>query len=119
MKFSIKYILASLAIITAATAISQSTKPVTLEMWVAGTCSGCEKRIESALDVKGIIFAEYTLKEHTLEVVFKPHKISEKQIHQLVNDAGHDTKKGLASDEAYGKVDDCCKYRTHECSKDH
>ena len=68
-------------------------------------------------DVKGIIFADYNYKDHNLEVIFKPHKISEKQIHQLVNDAGHDTKKGLASDEAYGKVDDCCKYRTHDCKK--
>lgn len=119
MKFSIKYILASLAIITAASAFSQSTKPVTLEMWVAGTCKSCEKRIEAALDTKGILFADYTVKSHTLEVVYKPHKITEEKIHQLINEAGHDTKVSLASDEAYGKVDECCKYRTHECQKDH
>lgn len=118
MKFSFKYILASLAIISAAAAFAQSTKPVTLEMWVGGTCDMCEERIEKVLDVKGILFADYTLKGHSLEVIFKPHKISEDEIHALLNSVGHDTKKSPATDKQYDGIHKCCKYRDHDCSKD-
>lgn len=98
---------------------SQNTKPVTLDLWVAGTCDMCEERIEKVLDVKGILFADYTLKEHKLEVVFKPHKISEDEIHALLNSVGHDTKKSKASDAQYNAIHECCRYRDHDCSKDH
>jgi len=93
---------------------SQSTKPITTSFKVGGTCEMCKKRIERAVDVKGVKYANYNLKTHTLEITFVPSKISEEKIHELINAAGHDTEKSNASDEVYDKIHECCKYRDHK-----
>lgn len=92
---------------------AQSNKPVTTNFTVGGTCEMCKDRIERTLDVKGVKFVEYTLASHNLEITYVPSKISEDQIHKLLNGAGHDTQKSKASDEAYDNIHNCCKYRTH------
>jgi len=90
---------------------SQSTKPITTSFKVGGTCEMCKKRIERAVDVKGVKYANYDLKTHTLEITYVPSKISEEKIHELINAAGHDTEKSKASDEVYDQIHECCKYR--------
>jgi copper chaperone CopZ len=107
----------ALFFIAAIGATAQGNKPVTAEFWVAGSCKDCKVRIEKALDVKGVLFADYSYKEHTLEITYKPHVISEDEILMLVAAAGHDTEKFKAPDDSYNKIDDCCKYRDHDCSK--
>ena len=99
------------------TSLAQNNKPVTTQFRVDGTCDMCKERIEKALDVKGVLYANYTLEEHQLELVYKPHKISEDQIHKLLNAVGHDTEKSKASNEEYNAIHHCCKYRDHDCSK--
>ena len=93
---------------------AQSNKPVTVDLTVGGTCKMCKERIESTVDVKGVKFSEYTLATHNLEITYVPSKISEEQIHTMLNAAGHDTNKSKASEEQYDKIHSCCKYRTHE-----
>lgn len=100
----------------AATALfaQNSKKPVTISFHVEGVCSNCEKTIESALDAKGIIEADYNLDTNTATVTYKPTKISEEQIHKLINAKGYDTDKFKATEEEYSKVHDCCRYRELE-----
>jgi len=86
----------------------------TIEIKVDGICEMCETRIENALDVKGIKMAEWSHSTHICKIVYREDKISEDQIHHLINEAGHDTEKSKASDEAYANVHGCCKYREHE-----
>jgi len=86
-------------------------KPIETQFEVSGVCGMCEDRIESALDVKGIKMADYDLDSHQLSLVYNPKHISEEEIHQLLNAAGHDTEKSKASDAQYDTVHDCCKYR--------
>lgn len=74
----------------------------------------CEARIEKAVDVKGVKTADYDLDTHTLSIVFRADKISEEEIHKLLNAVGHDTEKSKASDEEYDQIHHCCKYREHE-----
>jgi periplasmic mercuric ion binding protein len=93
---------------------AQAKGPVTTSFWVGGVCGMCEKRIEKALDTKGVIKADYDLDNHTLTLTYNPKKISEDKIHQLLNAVGHDTEKSLASDEEYGNIHGCCKYREHD-----
>lgn len=96
------------------TSTSFGQKTVETSFWVGGVCGMCEQRIENALDVKGVKYADYDLASHTLTVAFKTKKISEEQIHKLLNAAGHDTAKSKASDEVYAKIHGCCKYREHK-----
>lgn len=101
------------------TGFSQSNKPVTISLKVGGTCEMCKKRIERAVDVKGVKYASYDLKTHTLEITYVPSKITEDKIHELLNAVGHDTEKSKASDEVYDKIHECCKYRDHGHDHEH
>lgn len=90
---------------------AQKANIETIEIQVSGICGMCEERIENALDVKGVKLADYDLTNHMCTVTFRSDKISESEIHQLLNEAGHDTEKSKATDEQYSKVHDCCQYR--------
>ena len=99
-----------------ASAFSQKANknPITATFWVAGVCGMCEKSIEAALDTKGIIKADFQLADNMLTVTYKPTKITEEQIHALINDAGYDTEKSTCTDAQYARVHGCCKYRELE-----
>jgi copper chaperone CopZ len=77
---------------------------------VSGNCDMCKKRIETALDVKGIRAASWNVETGILTVKFQPSKISEEQIMQHIADVGHDTPRIKASDKAYENLHSCCKY---------
>ena len=89
-------------------------KTVETQFWVAGVCGMCEKTIDNAIDVKGVVFADYDLTTHQIKVIYKPSKITEEKLHFLLNDAGYDTEKSTATEEQYSKVHGCCKYRSLE-----
>jgi copper chaperone CopZ len=82
------------------------------EFRAKGCCPMCEDRIVAALDVPGVRAAEWDQFEEKAMVVYKPKRISEERIQQLVADAGHDTELYTATDEAYNGLDACCLYRT-------
>ena len=91
-----------------------SKSPITTTFWVAGVCGMCEQTIEQALDVKGIISADFVLASNQLTITYKPNKISEGQIHSLLNEVGYDTEKSTCSDDQYKRVHGCCQYRELE-----
>lgn len=99
---------------------SEDGKKVELTFAVSGVCGMCEDRIEGALDVKGVILADWDMASQELTVVFMPNVIPEAKIHELLNQAGHDTAKSKATDEQYEGLHGCCKYREggagSECS---
>lgn len=92
--------------------VAQNTQEFTLE--VAGVCEMCEARIEKAVDVPGVRFADYDLESHTLTVVLKTSKVSIEELGELLNEAGHDNSISKATDEEYDRIHHCCKYREHE-----
>ena len=89
-------------------------KPITTTFWVAGVCGMCEKTIEATLDTKGVLQADFSLTNNMLTVTYKPKKITESQLHQLLNEAGYDTEKSTCTEEQYARVHGCCKYRELE-----
>ena len=112
---SIKIIFLFAVLFTAGLSVSaQGKKPVTTSFWVGGVCDMCKERIERAVDVSGVRSISYDLDHHQLTVVYLPKKITEDKLHDLLNAAGHDTSRSMASDEAYESVHGCCKYREHE-----
>jgi periplasmic mercuric ion binding protein len=106
-----KIIVIALAMLISAGAFAQN-KAEEVSFWVAGVCGMCEKTIENALDVKGVIVADYDLENHKVKVIYKPAKISVDKMHQLINAVGYDTEKSAATEEQYSKVHGCCKYRS-------
>ena len=82
------------------------------EFTAKGCCPMCEDRIVAALDVPGVRAVEWDQFEEKAVVAYKPKKISEERIQQLVADAGHDTDLYTATDEAYNGLEACCLYRT-------
>lgn len=95
----------------ALSSLSYAQKKGEIEFQVSGVCGMCETRIEKALDVPGVIMAEWDVETKKAKVAYKTEVISEEQIHQLIANVGHDTEKIKATDEAYANVHGCCKYR--------
>lgn len=85
---------------------------VKCEFVAKGCCPMCEERIVEALDVPGVRAVEWDQFEERATVVYKPKKISEEHIQELVAQAGHDTELFTASDEVYNGLAACCLYRT-------
>jgi periplasmic mercuric ion binding protein len=112
-----KIIITIIVAMLSVSAFAQS-KVITASIKVYGNCSMCKKRIETALDQKGIKKAEWNPKTKELQVVYSSSKISEMQIHEIVAKAGHDTDKVKAKEEMYASLPFCCLYRDHEM-KDH
>ncbi len=89
----------------------QDDKEVSMTFKVSGVCGMCKNRIEEALYVTGIKSATWTIKTQLLTVSYKPKKMNELKIHELVASVGHDTEKVKAKDEIYKALPDCCLYR--------
>ncbi|MDZ4751617.1 MAG: heavy-metal-associated domain-containing protein [Flavobacteriales bacterium] len=90
---------------------AKAPKTITTQFSVASVCGQCEETIERAMDVKGVVAADYNLETKILVVTFKTNKISETKLHELINEVGYDTELSTATDEQYSKVHHCCKYR--------
>ncbi|MES2005513.1 MAG: cation transporter [Bacteroidota bacterium] len=76
-----------------------------------GNCENCKQQIEKTLKVEGIIKAEWNAKNQLLIVTYASHTIRNIDIQKKIAEAGYDTEKQRATDEAYNKLEACCKYR--------
>jgi copper chaperone CopZ len=77
---------------------------------VNGVCEMCKNRIETALDVKGIRLADWSIKTKSCRVKFNSEIITENYIHKLISEVGHDTPIYKAKDEDYNNLYHCCHY---------
>jgi len=115
MKFN--FILTLIVLFFNTDSFSQTKSEV---IFVDGVCGMCEKRIESnCLATKGIKLADWNKENRMLKVIYNEKKISLEEIHKKIASIGHDTKLETANDEAYSKLDMCCKYRDPEVVKNH
>jgi Cu(I)/Ag(I) efflux system membrane fusion protein len=83
----------------------------TAEFSVQGVCEMCEKRIEKAALISGVMSASWDKDLQKIIVIYKPKKASLDAIKQAIAQAGHDTDSIKAPDEAYGALPGCCAYR--------
>ena len=81
------------------------------EFAVQGVCSMCEKRIEKAALISGVMSATWNKDHQSLKVIYKSKKVSLKEVKKAVAEAGHDTDDIKASDDAYSTLPACCAYR--------
>ena len=91
-------------------AFTASGAEQTATFMVKGSCGMCKKKIETSLRVKGVKKVNWDKETKMLTVTFNPEHISLDEIHHRVAAVGYDTEKVKAPDEAYAKLDDCCRY---------
>jgi cation transport ATPase len=86
-------------------------KNKTEKFLVNGKCEMCEKRIEmAALSVEGVSKADWNKETKMMEVTLNDSKTDVHKVEMAIAKVGHDTQMHKASDEAYNKLPDCCKY---------
>jgi copper chaperone CopZ len=110
----IKGLLASIFFLFLANSSVFAQKPpkkAEVKIQVSGNCGMCERRINNALDVPGVIFSSWDRVSKTATIAYKPRKISEQKLHELIAAAGHDTDKVKADTSVYSKLPGCCLYR--------
>lgn len=90
---------------------AQKVKPITTSIFVAGNCEHCKERLETSLDIKGVIHSEWEAKTQKLSITYKPNLVSRALIFETIQKAGHDTDSLKASDSVYANLPECCKYR--------
>jgi len=87
---------------------------------VDGVCGMCKARIEkTAIKMSGVKSAQWSIATHELALIFDENKTSLDSIAKTIAGVGHDTRAYKAPDEAYEKVNPCCKYRDDEVVKAH
>jgi mercuric ion binding protein len=85
-----------------------NTKEETITVW--GNCGMCEKTIETALQMDGIVDAQWDRKTDILTVVYDTLKVNNTAIHSAITNAGYDTEKMYANDSVYATLHKCCLY---------
>lgn len=77
---------------------------------VAGECGMCKKKIETAAKSAGATYALWDVSSKALTVKYNSKKADEAKIQESIATVGYDTPKYKATDEAYNKLHECCKY---------
>ncbi|MFM2392091.1 MAG: hypothetical protein RLZZ546_68 [Bacteroidota bacterium] len=86
-------------------------KPYTTK--VEGACGMCKDRIEGiSLNTIGVNTAVWNEETKILEITIDAAMFNETELHQKLSNAGHETSKMKANEEAYHALPACCAYKT-------
>ena len=97
-----------LLILMMAATLGVYAKNVTQQILVKGECEMCKDKIEKALDIPGVSFAEWSVETKMLTVRYNDKKISEDQIYATISGLGYATDKTEANTAAQQKLNKCC-----------
>jgi copper chaperone CopZ len=84
-------------------------KTITETILVKGECGKCKDKIEAALDMPGITFAEWNKETKMLTVRYNDKKVSADDIHTKISKLGYATSKMEADKKAQTELANCCK----------
>ena len=84
-------------------------KTITETILVKGECGMCKEKIEAALDIPGISFAEWDTETKMLTVRYNDKKVSATDIHTTISKLGYATDKMAADKTGQAALDSCCK----------
>ena len=97
-----------------------NAKVVEKTFTVRGHCGMCKNRIETAAKgVEGVQDAAYDLKAQSLTLTYDNAKTSPRKVQKIIAKLGYDAGKIKAPQEAYDRLEPCCKYREIEGISDH
>ena len=108
------FLTAVICISVAATSYSQKTKTESFK--VAGECGTCKKKIERSATEAGATYAAWDMHTKILKVTYNAGT-DVSAIQKNIADAGYDTPKFRASDDAYNSLDKCCQYDRQAAKK--
>lgn len=94
-----------------------TAKNVTTKILVKGNCELCKERIENAMDIPGVSFAEWNKETKMLTVRFNDKKISIEEIHAKMSNIGYATNKVTANPQQQAKLDKCCQPKSCDTKK--
>lgn len=77
---------------------------------VNGECGMCKSKIEKAAKAAGASYALWDVDTKVLTVKYKSSSTNKAKIQQQIAAVGYDTPDFKATDEAYNKLHECCKY---------
>lgn len=103
-------IVSFIAILTALTHFGFAQKEATETLKVSGECGMCKKTIEKAAKDAGATYAVWNKDTKILTVKYDNQSANSEKIQQKIADAGYDTPKFKATDDAYNKLEQCCQY---------
>jgi len=92
-----------------ATAVFAANKTESFKVY--GNCEMCKARIEKAAkSVEGVSVANWNAETRMIALTFDDSKTDVNKVQEAIAKVGHDTDLYKATDEAYNKIADCCKY---------
>lgn len=115
-----KKIIVIIGIVLFALPSTAQNKNAKLDFEVAGICGMCKKRIEkAALSTKGVKYASWSVETHMLSLIIDERKTDALTVKKSLAAVGHSTADVETTEEAYDKLDPCCKYNDPEVIEDH
>ena len=99
-----------LAVVLSLPKDSFAQKTTTETLNVSGECGMCKKKIEKAAKAAGASYAVWSTATKVLTVKYNSLSTNSAKIQQKIADAGYDTPKFKATDDAYNNLDECCQY---------
>ena len=101
-------------------ALAANAKVVEKTFTVRGHCGMCKNRIETtAKGFDGVQAAAYDLQGQNLKITYESRKAKPNKILKAIAAIGYDAGKYTAPQEAYDRLEACCKYREIEGISDH
>ena len=87
---------------------------------VRGHCGMCKNRIETvAKGFEGVQSAAYDLKAQSLKLTYETRQVKPNKVLKAIAAIGYDAGKFTAPQEAYDRLEACCRYREIEGVNDH
>ena len=114
-----KYFLALLAVVAMTFNSAAQSKITETSIEVDGLCGMCKERIENAAYLPGVKQVNWDVETHQLALTFNNKKVSLEEIAASINEAGHDVRGHLATDEQYANIHGCCRYRDESLRASH
>ena len=107
---SIKILIAVIVLLSSFLSYAEIKNISTENVKVSGSCALCKEGIEKAAFEKNISKASWDKDTKMALVTYDNKKTSIDAVLKKVALAGYDNDKFLAPDDAYAKLEDCCKY---------
>lgn len=107
-----------IAIFITFTQFGFAQKQATETLKIAGECGMCKKKIETAAKDAGATYAVWNTDSKILTVKYNSQSTNSAKIQQKIADAGYDTPKFRAADEAYNNLEQCCQYDRQPANTD-
>lgn len=116
MKSISKIVVAIVAVLFCTSAIAQIKDAKTETVKISGNCGMCKTTIEKAGNKKKVSKVDWNKDSKIATLTFNSKTTSEDEILKRIALAGYDNDKFLAPDDAYAKLQECCKYERKKTS---